>query len=436
MEWYTFLPLFICALVVVLLLRIPVAFGMLGIGIVSSFLIFESFSAASKLVGLSVISSVNSFTFSAIPLFILMGEVLFRSRIAQDALAEISILMRGVPGRLPMVSVAGGGAFGLLSGSSLANTALFSRTLLPQMRDAGYNRDLAAGSILASGGLAMVLPPSALGILWGGIAQVPIGPLMMAGIIPGILMALGYVIIVLWRSRGDRDVKVPGTSRRSPAEVWRGFFKNLLIPGILALIILGLIFFGVATPTESAALGATASVIIAAIIGRLRPRELWEAAVASVRTTTTIFFLVMASTLYSQIMAYMGATQGLVAWLTESVSNGIIMMAIIIILLVILSAFIDQASIMMITAPLLMPIALQFGWNGIWFSILVLVTLQIGNISPPFGMGLFVMKSTAPWIPMSALYKASIPWIISDLIVVVILAIFPWLVMVIPNLMS
>lgn len=436
MEWFVFLPLFILALIVVLVLRIPVAFGMLTIGIVSSFFIFGSFSATSKLVGLSVISSVNSFTFSAIPLFILMGEILFRSKIAQDALTEISILMRGVPGRLPMVAVGGGGAFGLLSGSSLANTALFSRTLLPQMREAGYNRDLAAGSILASGGLAMVLPPSALGILWGGIAQVPIGPLMMAGIIPGLLMAIGYVIIVLWRSRGDRDVKIEGAERRSTSEVLRGFFKNLLIPGVLAFTILGLIFFGIATPTESAALGATASLVIAALIGRLKPIELWRAAVASVRTTTTIFFLVMASTLYSQIMAYMGATEGLVAWLTSSVSNGIIMMVIIIVLLVILSAFIDQASIMMITAPLLMPIAMQFGWNGIWFSILVLVTLQIGNISPPFGMALFVMKSAAPHIPMSALYRASFPWIVSDLVVVAILAIFPWLTLVIPNLMS
>lgn len=436
MEWFVFLPVFILALIVVLLLRIPVAFGMLAVGIISSFLIFGSFSAVSKLVGLSVISSVNSFTFSAIPLFILMGEILFRSKIAQEALAEISVLMRGVPGRLPMVAVAGGGAFGLLSGSSLANTALFSRTLLPQMRDAGYNRDLSAGSILASGGLAMVLPPSALGILWGGIAQVPIGPLMMAGIIPGILMAVGYVIIVLWRSRGGNDVLDQDTSRRSPAEVLRGFLTKLLVPGLLALVILGLIFFGVATPTESAALGATASVIVAAVIGRLTLRELWQAALASVRTTTTIFFLVMASTLYSQIMAYMGATQGLVNWLTESVTNGLVMMVVIIVLLVILSAFIDQASIMMITAPLLMPIAVQFGWNGIWFSILVLVTLQIGNISPPFGMGLFVMKSTAPWLPMSALYRAAVPWIISDLVVVAILALFPWLVLVIPNLMS
>lgn len=435
MEWYIFLPIFILALIVALFLRIPVAWGLFAIGIVSSLLIFDNLEATSTLLGLSVISSVNSFTFSAIPLFILMGEILFRSRIAQDALAEISLLLGKVPGRLPMVTVAGGAAFGLLSGSSLANTALFTRTLLPQMEDAGYDRKLSTGSILASSGLAMVLPPTALGILWGGIAQVPIGPLLMAGIIPGLLMAVGYVAIVLYKSRDEKRHDQTVVSR-STSEVVQGFFKNLFLPGILALVILVIIFFGIATPTESAAIGATASLLIAMAIGRLSFRELISACVSSARITGSIFILVMASTLYSQIMAYMGATQGLVAWVSESVTNGALMLFLVIALLVFLSAFIDQASIMLITAPLLMPIAAGFGWDPIWFSILVLVTLQIGNISPPFGMSLFVMKGVAPWLSLPMLYRAAVPWIVSDLAIILILSRFPWLVLAIPSLMG
>lgn len=436
MEWYVFLPVFILALIVVLLLRIPVAWGLFAIGIVSSLFIFGNLEAVSTLLGLSVISSVNSFTFSAIPLFILMGEILFRSRIAQDALAEISLLMRRIPGRLPMVTVAGGAAFGLLSGSSLANTALFTRTLLPQMTKAGYDPKLSAGSILASSGLAMVLPPTALGILWGGIAQVPIGPLLMAGIIPGLLMAVGYVVIVLFKSRGEKAHDNETMPVRNASEVVQGFFRNLLIPGVLAFVILAIIFFGIATPTESAAIGATASLIIAMVIGRLPLRELLNACLSSARITASIFILVMASTLYSQIMAYMGATQGLVAWVSESVTNGILMLFLVIVLLVLLSAFIDQASIMLITAPLLMPIAAGFGWDPIWFSILVLVTLQIGNISPPFGMSLFVMKGVAPWLSLPMLYRAAVPWIISDLVIILLLVLFPWLVLAVPSLMG
>lgn len=437
MEWYIFLPIYILALITVLLLRIPVAFGIFGVGIVSSLLIFGDIETTSRLLSLSVISSVNSFTFTAIPLFILMGEVLFRSRIAQDAIVEISKMLHRVPGRLPMVAIAGGSAFGLLSGSSLANTALLSRTLLPQMKQAGYSTHISAGSILAAGGLAMVFPPSALAILWGGVANVSIGPLLIAGIVPGVMMAIGYVALVLWHSRKKGDApRLSEESHRPLAETFRGIVKNLLLPGLLALSVLVIIFVGIATPTEAAAFGAIASIIIAFAAGRFSVHDLMSAGKSSVRITGTIFILVMASTLYSQIMAYMGATTGLVAWVSSSIANSAVMLLLIVFLLVLLSCFIDQASIMLITAPLLMPIALQFGWDPVWFSIIVLVTLQIGNISPPFGMGLFVMKSTASWIPMMTLYRAAIPWIISDLVVILILCLFPILVTFLPALMA
>ncbi|AHW64601.1 TRAP C4-dicarboxylate transporter, DctM subunit [Corynebacterium glyciniphilum AJ 3170] len=442
MEWYIFLPVYILALILVLFLRIPVAFGIFAVGIVASLLIFGDIEVTSRLLSLSVISSVNSFTFTAIPLFILMGDVLFRARIAQDAIVEIAKLLRRVPGRLPMVAVAGGSAFGILSGSSLANTALLSRTLLPQMKSAGYETRLSAGSILAAGGLAMVFPPSALAILWGGVANVSIGPLLIAGIVPGILMALGYVTIVLWKSRkaavGDSspDAAQNLPPRRTGAEILRGFLSNLLLPGIIAVTVLMVIFTGIATPTEAAAFGALASIILAFATGRFSVKELLGAGVGSIRITGTIFILVMASTLYAQIMAYMGATAGLVAWVSSSIANGALMIFLIVALLVILSCFIDQASIMLITAPLLMPIVTQFGWDPVWFSIIVLVTLQIGNISPPFGMGLFVMKSTAPWLPLFTIYRAAVPWIVSDLVVVLVLCLLPWLVTFLPQLMA
>lgn len=442
MDWYIFLPLFIVALIVVLFLRIPVAFGIFAVGIGSAFLIFRNLETVSSLVSLSVISSVNSFTFTAIPLFVLMGEILFRSQIAQKAIGEISLLLRRVPGRLPMVAVAGGSVFGVLSGSTLANTALLSRTLLPQMKSAGYETRLSAGSILAAGGLAMVFPPSALAILWGGVANVSIGPLMIAGIIPGVLMALGYVFIVLWKSRpsvmgaDSPDTEENRPPKRSGTEILRGIGKNILLPAILGVAILVVIFAGIGTPTEAAAFGALVALILAFASSSFSLRDLLDSALSTLRITGTIFILVMASTLYSQIMAYMGATAGLVQWVSGSITNGVLMMFLIVLLLVILSCFIDQASIMLITAPLLMPIVSAFGWDPVWFSIIVLVTLQIGNVSPPFGMSLFVMKSTAPWLSMFTIYRSAVPWIISDLTVVFILCIFPWLVTVLPSLMG
>lgn len=432
MEWYTFLLLFFAALLVVLLARVPVAFAMLGVGILSCFLVFGSVAQTSDLVGLSIISSVNSFTFSAIPLFILMGEVLFKSRIAQDALAEITLLLRNVPGRMPMVAVAGGGAFGIMSGSALANTALFGRTLLPRMRQEGYDPQLAAGSILASGGLAMILPPSAIAILWGGIAQVPIGPLLMAGILPGVLMAVGYAsIVIIWSLRSADSVS------QAAAEVKVAVGRaaaRLAIPGVIVVLVLGLIFFGIATPTESAALGAVLAVVLAVAGGRLSPADLFSAAKSTVMTSAAIFFLVMASTIYSQLMNYVGVTGQLVEWSTSTITSGAVMLAVILLIIVFLGAMIDQSSIMLVTAPLLMPVAGEFGWDPIWFSILVLIALQIGNTSPPFGMGLFVLKGVAPDYTLPQLYRAAIPWIVSDLAVILILALFPALVTFLPSI--
>lgn len=432
MEWYTFLLLFFVALVVVLLARVPVAFAMLGVGILSCFFVFGSVAQTSDLVGLSIISSVNSFTFSAIPLFILMGEVLFKSRIAQDALAEITLLLRNVPGRMPMVAVAGGGAFGIMSGSALANTALFGRTLLPRMRQEGYNPQLAAGSILASGGLAMILPPSAIAILWGGIAQVPIGPLLMAGLIPGVLMAVGYAgIVIVWSLRSADSVS------EAAAEVKIAVGRaaaRLAIPGVIVVLVLGLIFFGIATPTESAALGAVLAVVLAVVGGRLSAKDLFSAAKSTVMTSAAIFFLVMASTIYSQLMNYVGVTGQLVEWSTSTITSSAVMLAVILLIIVFLGAMIDQSSIMLVTAPLLMPIAGEFGWDPIWFSILVLIALQIGNTSPPFGMGLFVLKGVAPDYTLPQLYRAAMPWIISDLVVILILALFPALVTFLPSI--
>lgn len=437
MEWYTFLGFFIVALLGLLVLKVPVAWAMLGVGMVGAVVAFGEFNAATHMVGLSVIQAVNSFVFTAIPLFMLMGEILFRSQVAQEALDEISKVLGRLPGRLAMVSVGGGAMFGLLSGSTLANTALFGSTLLPEMRKRGYDERLAVGSILAAGGLAMILPPSALAILWGAVARVPIGPLLIAGVIPGLLMAVGYTVIVLmWVKRygGAPEEDLPPA--RSMGEVLRSGVKRALAPGLLIAVVLGLIFFGLATPTESAAVGVVAAALIALVQGRLNARILFAAGRGTVRTTAMIFFILVGSNLFGQLMSFTGATGGIVRTLTEGVGNQWAMLVIIMLLLLVLGVFIDQASIMLVTAPLLMPIASAMGWNPIWFSILVLINLQIANTTPPFGMSLFVMRGVAPDIPTTTLYRSVLPWMTSDLVVILLVAIFPALAIWLPGFMS
>lgn len=436
LEWYAFLGGFLAVLILLLVLRVPVAFAMLGTGSLGALVVYGDVDSALNQVGLSILSSVTTFTFTAIPLFILMGELMFRSQVAQSALEEISTVLRRMPGRLAMVAVGGGAMFGLLSGSTLANTALFGRTLLPDMEARGYDSRLAAGSILAAGGLAMILPPSALAILWGGIAQVPIGPLLIAGIVPGLMMTLGYGLIVWVWSRRGADGRPEAVSRRTLGEAMRSGVRRALAPGVIVIAVLGSIFFGIATPTEAAALGALAALLLGFATRKLGWRGVVDSCVGTLRTTTMIFAIVLGSTLYAQLMSFSGATSGLVESVTSVVSGTALMLIVIMAVLVVLGAFIDQVSIMLVTAPLFMPIVDSFGWDPVWFSILLLLNLQIANTTPPFGMSLFVMKGVAPHLSMPTLYRSVLPWIGSDLVVITTLALFPSLVLFLPQMMQ
>lgn len=434
MEWYVFLAAFLGALLVLLFLRVPVAYALLGIGIVGALLTFRTPEAALQQVVLSINSSVTSFTFTAIPLFLLMGELMFRTKLAQEALGEIALVLNRLPGRLAMVSVGGGAMFGLLSGSTLANTALFGRTLLPEMEEKGYDKHLAVGSIMAAGGLAMILPPSALAILWGGIAEVPIGPLLIAGIIPGLMMAIGYTIVVVIKSRkGVPHEEAP--PKRRPAEAFMSGVRHALAPGIIIVVVLVLIFFGIATPTESAAVGAMVTILLTLVMRRLSFKVLFESAIGTLRTSTLIFIIVLGSNLYGQLMSTTGATRGLVDAVTKNVTSGAVLLVILLAILLVLGALIDQVSIMLVTAPLFMPLVAEFGWDPVWFSILLLINLQIAQTTPPFGMSLFVMKGVAPHLSLGTLYRSVAPWLVSDLTVIAILAVFPALVLVLPQLM-
>lgn len=435
MEWYAFLGAFLLCLILLLALRVPVAFAMLGVGIGGALISYNTFDAGIRQVGLSVISSVESFVFTAIPLFILMGELLFQSGIAQRALDEISRVLSRLPGRLAMVAVGGGALFGLLSGSSLANTALFGRTLLPEMTARNYDPKLGMGSILASGGLAMILPPSAFAILWGGIAGVPIGPLLIAGIIPGILMTLSYsVIVIVWAKRSG--LSEPKQPRRALGRWLRDGMRDALPPGLLIAAVLGMIFFGIATPTESAAVGSLLALLLGLVTGKLNLRKILRAARGTVQTTAMIFMIVLGSNLYGQLMSFNGATAGMVRFVTDNISHSAVLLLVIMVTVLVLGAFIDQVSIMMVTAPLFMPLVVNFGWDPIWFSVLLMINLQIANTTPPFGMGLFVMKGVAPQVPLPTLYRAALPWITSDLVTMVLIAAVPALALFLPQLMG
>lgn len=437
MEWWVTLVLFLLGLMVLLGLRVPVAFALLAINIVAAVLVLGLGGGTTQLV-LSMQHSLAKFTLIPVPLFILMGEVLFRSGLATRAIHALDVLLGRVPGRLGLLTTGAGTVFAVLSGSTLANTALLGKTLLPEMERRNYSRSMGMGAVMASGGLAMIIPPSTLAVIWGATAGVSVGPLLIAGIVPGLLMALGYLsIITIWSTVFKGAPKTQPARVSSGRERARSFFIDLLPLGGIIFLVTGFIFFGIATPIESAAVGAVGSMVLAALHGRLRWRVLLDSLVGAAHFSAMLLFILVGSSVYSQVMSFSGATSGVVNWLLGVSQDPLIVLLLILAVVLMLGFFLEQISIMLVTLPFFMPVVTSLGWEPIWFGMVMLIALQIALSTPPLGLGLFVMKGVAPQgTTLKQTYKAALPFVASDVVVIALLIAAPGLVLWLPGLMA
>jgi tripartite ATP-independent transporter DctM subunit len=381
--------------------------------------------------------AVQSFALLPIPLFILMGEVMFHTGVAARAIDAVDRLIARVPGRLSLVAITGGTIFASLSGSTIANTAMLCSTLLPDMTRRGYHPSIAVGPIVAVGGLAMLIPPSALAVLLGSVARIPIGELLVASIIPALILAALFFGYVILRCRLDPSL--------APAyEVTEYSWRERLLPFALYVlpllgifvVVVGSIIGGFATPTESAALGAAAALAAAAAYRRLS----WASFVVSVRETLRLtvmtLFIICGSITFSQILAFTQASTGLSDLVTGAGLSPLWVLLGMLGILLVLGCFMDQVSMMMITAPLFMPVAETLGLDIVWFGVLMLMVLEISLATPPFGLLLFVARGAAPQIPMGAIMRSVAPFIAIALGVVGLLIAFPELTLLLPRLMA
>ena len=437
MEWWLILLVFICALLLLLATGIPVAFAFFFINIVGA-VIFLGGAVGLRQMILSIFSGLTSFTLAPVPLFVFMGEILFHSGMAVRTLDVLDKWMGRLPGRLSLLTVAGGTIFSNLSGSTMANTAMLGSLLVPEMTRRGYSKSMTLGPILGTGGIAMIIPPSAIAIILGTLSRVSIGSLLLAGIIPGLLMALFYGVYIVMRCSVNPAL-APSyqVSAVSLAEKLSSFFKYVLPLTSIVFLVVGLIFLGVATPTEAAAMGSVGSLVLAALYRSLNPKVARKAVTGALEVTVMTFMIIAGSITFSQILAFTGASRGLVEFVVGLQLSPIFLVIIMMVLLMILGAFMDQISMMMITIPIFMPVIKALGFNPIWFGILMLINLEIAFTSPPFGLLLFVMKGVAPeGTSMGDIYRAAIPFILCDLMVLTLILIFPALALWLPSLMK
>ena len=436
MEWTLALLLLLGLLTIFMALGMPVAFAFFGVNMVGA-IVFLGGEAGLNQLARNVMISLTSFTLVPICLFLLMGEILFHTGIAFKAIDAIDKMISKVPGRLCLVSLVGGTVFSSLSGSTIANTAILGSVLLPDMLKRGYHPSMAMGPIMATGGIAMLIPPSALAVLLGSLANISIATLLIAAIIPGLIMSALYIGYVVTRCYMNPSLAPAYDVKR--LTLWervRPFLVYVMPLFVIFIVVVGSIIYGIATPTESASLGCVASVLVVALYRELRIKDLIVAFRETAKVSVMILFIICASITFSQILAFSGATNGLLGMVNQYDLSPLLVLLVMLLILMFLGAFMDQVSMLMITVPFFIPLAKTQGIDLPWMGVLMLLVMEVSFTTPPFGLLLYVMKGVAPpKTTIQQIYGAAMPFIILDLIAIVLLVIFPGLASWLPSIM-
>jgi len=426
MDWSTILLLMLGGLTLLLAAGLPVAFAFIAVNIVGAFFILGGESGLVQMAR-NATRSVANFQLAPIPLFILMGEILFQTRVAHRAIDAVERIVTRVPGRMSVVTVFGGTIFAALSGSTIANTAMLGSTMLPTMLKRGYHPTLAMGPIMASGAIAMLIPPSALAVLLGSLTGMSIAKLLIAGIIPAMILALLFVLLIVTMCSLRPDLAPtdsgPALSLR---ERWTPFVVYVLPLSGIFVVVIGSLFAGLATPTESAALGCIAAVAAGMGYRSITVANLKVAVMETVKLSVMILFIIAASQTFSQILSFSGATGGLISLINAFDLSALQVLLGMILLLLLLGCFIDQVSMLMVTIPVFIPLAQSVGINELVLGVVYLLTMEIGLLTPPFGLLLFVMRGVAPpQISMQQIYVSILPFLGIKLLVLAMLVLWP-----------
>jgi tripartite ATP-independent transporter DctM subunit len=428
-SWASVLTLMFASKVGLLLTAQPVAFVFFVINIVGSYLIFGGLPGLEQMVRNEQLS-VAQFSLVPIPFFVLMGEVLFHTGLAMKSIDAVDAVIRRVPGRLAVVALVAGTVFSAISGSTIATTAMLGSLLLPQMLERGYEPKTAIGPILAIGGVDILIPPSGLAVLLGSLAGISISGLLVGGIVPGLILSalfIGYVLVRCWLNPTLAPAYDDG--RPPMPRPWLNLTVTILpLIGVFAIVVVSMTS-GWATPTESSALGAVATVLLALCYGCLSWQSLRKSLLGTVSISGSLLFIIVGATTFAQLLSFSGATAGLVALIESSQLPQVAILVGMLAILLILGFFIDQTSIMMVTLPFYMPLLRSMGVDLIWFGILYLLCMQIGLMTPPFGLLLFVLKGVAPpGVTIGMIYRAAIPYVWLTMVMMALIFIIPAIV--------
>lgn len=414
----------------------PVAVAFFAVDAIGLYYFYGSAGLQQMIV--SIFSSISIFSLLPLPLFVLMGELLFHSGVAPVIIAAVDQWLGKLPGRLSLLAVGTGTLFATLTGTSVGSVAMLGSTLIPEMERRGYRQPMTLGPLMASGGLAVMIPPSGLAVLLAVIGEFSVGDTLVAIVLPGLLLATTYIIYIVGRCYLQPSLApaydVPLVSLM---EKLRSVVAYILPIGIVIFLVIGVILLGIATPSEAAASGVLGTMLLAGYHRRLTWRVFVTSLSSTLEISVMILLIIGGATAFGQILALSGASRGL----TElTISLPIAPILVIIAMqgvVLIMGMFMEVVSIMLITLPVFMPIVKSLGYDPVWFGVLFMMNAEVALISPPFGMSLFVMKAVAPpGTTMRDVYAASFPFMALILFDMAVVMLFPGLALWLPNLVK
>ncbi len=423
----------LAAMLVLSFLRVPIAFSMGLIGFLGVWWM-RGLSISMASATTVVYESGFQYTLSVVPLFILMGNFVTRAGMSKELYRAAHTFVGHLRGGLAMATVIACGGFGAICGSSIATSATMTHVAYPSMRDHGYSDALAAGSIAAGGTLGILIPPSTIMVIYGIITDTSIGKLFAAGVLPGLVAILLLCVAVQYMTW--RDPAAGPRAERAPWGERLAALRDVWAVALLFIIVMGGIYGGVFTATEGAGVGAFGAFVFALLRRALTPRVLFEVLVESARTTAMLFMILVGALVFTNFLNYTTMPGDLKALVLHYALHPVWVMAAICFIYVALGTVMEELSIVLLTVPVFFPLVVGLGYDPVWFGIIIVVVMQIGLISPPVGMNMFVVKSMLPHIPTRTVFRGVLPFVWAEIGLLAIVVAFPWLSLVLPRLMK
>ncbi|PVH27527.1 TRAP transporter large permease [Pararhodobacter oceanensis] len=413
---------------VLLFLRQPVWLSLAIVGILGN-IIYNSLNTAQYVAGTVFFDTASNYNLSVVPLFVLMGEVASGSRMSSELFKAARVIVSGLRGGLAVASLAASGAFGAICGSSVATAATMTRIAMPEMRKAGYDDGYSSGAIAAGGSLGILIPPSIILVIYGSIAEQSIARLFAASLLPGIVLMLIYIAVALWLARRSGMV---------PSEVSASLLERLMSLrhawqfALLFVISIGGIYAGVFSPNEAASIGAFGAIVLGLLRRSLDLAGIVKAVQSSVLVSCALFMIVIGATLFSQFIVQTRLPDTLLALAQGADLSPAMVMALIIVIYIVMGCFLEGIGMVLITVPVFLPVVVGYGFDPILFGVLVAVLVELGLITPPVGMNLFIIRAQVPDMSMGALYRGILPFLIAPVILIALIFAFPQLTLWLP----